>query len=467
VKFKLPNAPSGARPGEAPSGLSKGEKRRFVFLIGGFVVVASILVTTLAKARAPLTSSARQPIVDESLPSAPLLAVPELDRARLETLVADRAPADRVVLESEAADLVLAAARRYTARHYAELKAPELDAARIASLLADPTSARGQPFVARGRIVELGPRVGAVHEDQFQGRLELEDGATVHFLVLGVPAHAAEVGGFVRVDGLFLKLFASEDELQAGTWHAGPLLVGASAERSFPGFGRVTELDASIFDDVEDADLGANPPRIVGETPAEPLWHLMAYARDVPEGAIDWAKAPTLDQRLLDQMLEHPAEFRAQPVIVPISRLQDGRVRLAGENPARMERTMQGWIGNNTWKNAIQFHSPVLRPELVITDLVQGRGFFLHDFSYESKERGLRVAPVFVLQTLERFVPAESPGLRQIPWFVAGLGAFLTALFVVLARRDKRQTADFEEARARRRRARAERTKGNLGPAAR
>ncbi len=457
MKFKLPNAPTSG-------GLATGEKRRLGFLIGGFVVVTGILLSALFKAREPGQREAPRAVVDESVVQEPLLAVPELDLARLAALVHDADPADQVVLESEAADLVLAAARRYTPRHYAELAAPELTAAGIAALAAEPSAARGKPFTARGRIVGLRARAGAAHEDQFLGRLELEDGSTAHFLVLSVPEHAAEVGGFVRVDGLFLKLFSTEDELTPGTWQPGPLLVGARAERSYPSLGQVTVLDLGAFDEVEDADLTTDPPRIVADTPAEPFWRLMAYARDLPEGAIDWSRAPTLDQRLLDQLLENPSEFRALPVTLPISRLQDGRVRLAGENPARMQRYMQGWIGNNTWKGAIQFRSPVLRPELVVTDLVYGRGFFLHDFSYESSERGLRVAPVFVLQTLEHLVPKTSTTLAGIAWFVAGLGAFLAGLFAILARRDKRRSAEFEQELVRRRRARR---KGDPGTAAR
>ena len=202
------------------------------------------------------------------------------------------------------------------------------------------------------------------------------------------------------------------------------------------------------FIEVDDADLAPDPgrePKLVLETPAEPFWHLMAYARDLEPGTVDWAAAPVVDQRLLDQLLENPAEWRAQPVRIPISRLQDGRVRLAGENPARMERYTQGWIGNTTWKSVVQFRSPVLRPDLVIGDLVYGRGFFLHDFAYESSERGLRVAPVFVLQTLERHVPEPSVVLTRIPWVIAGIGLFLGVLFVVLAKRDKRKAAEFEE----------------------
>jgi len=459
--------PSSPRPGPTDR-FAPADKRRLAFLIGGFVVTASVLVTTLNQASREGGAPKAVPIADETRIEEPVLSVPELDRARLETLVHDATPEDRVVLEGEAADLVLDAARRYTPRHYASLHAPELDAGGVAALLADPKASRGKPFTARGHIVSLRARTGAAHEEQFLGRLELQDGATVHFLVLSVPEHAAEIGGFVRIDGLFLKAYATEDALDAGTWLAGPLLVGAKAERSYADLGTVTRLDHSLFDDVPDADLAPDPgqePRLVPETPAEPFWQLMAYARDLPADAIDWEKVPVLDQRLLDQLLEDPADFRAEPVRIPISRLQDGRVCLAGENPARMQRYMQGWIGNTTWKNVIQFRTPVLRPELLIGDLVYGRGFFLHDFSYQSAERGLRVAPVFVLQSLERHVVVPSKVLNRIPWAIAALGAVLLALFVVLTRRDRRRSSEFHEQIVRRRRERRAR-KGSVGTAA-
>jgi hypothetical protein len=270
----------------------------------------------------------------------------------------------------------------------------------------------------------------------------------------------------VRVDGLFLKLYSSEDEATPGTWPAGPLLVGARAEPSYPSLGMITTLDPNLFAEVEDADLAPDEgqePKLVRETPSEPIWQLMAFARDLSPEAVDWSKAPPLDQRLLDQILEQPASFRAEAVRIPISRLQDGRVLLAGENPARMERYTQGWIANTTWKSVIQFRTPVLRPELGIGDLVYGQGFFLHDFAYESSERGLRVAPVFVLQSLERHVPERNLVLERLPWVMGGIGAFLVVLFVVVAKRDRRQSADFYGELARRRRARSAAGKDSLG----
>jgi hypothetical protein len=107
----------------------------------------------------------------------------------------------------------------------------------------------------------------------------------------------------------------------------------------------------------------------------------------------------------------------------------------------------------------------VLAPDLAISDLVYGRGFFLHDFSYESSERGLRVAPVFVLQDLARHVPVPSPVLMNIPFVLGGLGLGLGLMFWLLARRDRRRSAEFHEEIVRRRRARRQQGKGGVGTA--
>jgi hypothetical protein len=450
--------------------LLRGEKKRLIFMVVCLVLVSGAMIASLYQGRRSAQNAEPHLIEDESIAAPAPVAIPPLDVARLDALVSDGAETDRVVLETEAADLLVEAARRYTPRHFESLKAPELDRETIQALEADAPSFRGKAFTARGKLDALRPRTGVVGQRQWLGTLELEDGSHVHFLALEIPEGAEDVGGTLRVDGLFLKNYLVEDEIAAGRWIGGPLLVAPRAIRSFPSLGTVTSLNATAFLDVEDADLSPEPgqsPRLVMDSPFDALWHLMAFARDMPADAIDWSEAPVLDQRLLDQLVEHPEEWRAQPVQIPISRLQDGRVKLAGENPARMERYTQGWIGNTTWRNVIRFRSPVLRPDLRIGDLVYGRGFFLHNFAYESAEHGLRVAPMFVLTELEHHVPRPSPALQRIPWAIAIVVAALTALFVFLSRRDSRQSSQLQEELVRRRRARRTKSPADAGSAAR
>lgn len=458
------------RESRNPALLARGEQKRLVFLVVCLFLVGGALIASLFQARKGSQSVEPRPIEDETDVEAVPVSIPPLDTARLDTLVGDAQPADRVVLETEAADLLVDVARRYTPGHFDALETPELDARRISDLEADPTAARGKPFTARGKLVALRPRTGVVGARQWLGTLALPDDGHVHFLALEIPEDAADVGGTLRVDGLFLKRYLVEDEIEAGVWVDGPLLVAPRAIQSHPALGPVTRLDPSAFLDVEDADLSpddGDAPRLVMDTPFEALWQLMAFARDVPADAIDWDAAPVLDQRLLDQVVADPETWRAQPVRIPISRLQDGRVKLAGENPARMERYTQGWIGNTTWRNVIQFRTPVLRPDLRIGDLVVGRGFFLHDFAYESAEHGLRVAPLFVLADLDHYVPETSTTLQRIPWAIAGVGVVLTGLFVVLTRRDRKQSSQLHEDLVRRRRARRSRGPVDAGSATR
>ena len=48
------------------------------------------------------------------------------------------------------------------------------------------------------------------------GRLTLEDGSPCYFLVLDAPESIGETGGWLRVDGLFLKAYSDEDALNPG-----------------------------------------------------------------------------------------------------------------------------------------------------------------------------------------------------------------------------------------------------------
>ena len=264
----------------------------------------------------------------------------------------------------------------------------------------------------------------------------------------------------MRVDGLFLKLFSDEDQELSGRWIEGPLLVGPRAIRSYPAFGRVDELNAAVLAGAQDAVLvppeGAEP-RIVRDTPFEPLWHLMAFARDggAPESAaFDWAAAPELDQILLDELVEDGERWRGQPIRIPMSRIQDARVKRAGENPARIDEYTEGWIGNTTWKNVLHFKAPFADYDLRLRDYAYGRGFFLHNFAYESAGKGLRVAPVFVLSSITRHDAEPDPLWSAMAYVLVGLAIVLLIALGHLIARDKRKAMALQQEMARRRQAR-------------
>lgn len=460
-RFQVP----GATPPAGTSGrlgMTRAERRRLASMLVGLGLVLAMLFAGWLKSRG--ARHAGEDLPGEELDLVETVHVPTIDPARLSALVDDHDERGRVVLEPAALDAILADVRRLTPASFEALGIEPLDAARAAALREAPAAARGRALRMRGSVRALetrrAPKGG---EERHLGLVDLEQGGQAWFLALAVP----ELGSFVRVDGLFLKHYRAEVDPPAdaapGTapvWVDAPLLVAPRAERSYPDLGRVRELDAALLAQVQDDRLvfeGGSAPHITG-LPFDALWQLMAWVRDLPAGAIDWEAAPELDAPALAAMLEDGTPLRGKPFRLPISRLQGVRVKRAGENPARLEAYTEGWIGNATWQNVVHFKTPALHPELGLSDYVHARGFFLKDFAYESAQRGLRVAPVFVLDEIVAFEPEEDPAVRLLAFAVAG-GVVLFIVWLVLrVRRDRklsREAAAKLLERKRKRRARS------------
>jgi hypothetical protein len=465
--FKVPGQTPQANPG-----FTRNERRRLLFMGAGLVVIVVAIVMAFVKANDYRRKQAVE-TPTEDVAMAETVLLPDIDANAIDALVKDSEQVERVVLEGEAVDYLLDRARTLTERHFEALNIEQLEAAEIAAIEADPSAYRGQAFRARGWVQTVRSRYrGATNQQEHIGRLILEDDSVAYFLTLDLAELHQD--SFARIDGLFLKMFSDEDVSQ-GRWVDGPLLVGPGAIRSYRDQGLVTTLEPGYLMDVEDANLvpedGA--ARVYAdESPFEALWHLMAFARNVPTEAIDWESAPLLDNFTLMSVVDNPAEWRGSPVRIPISRIQDARVLKAAENPARIEHFTQGWIGNTTWKNVLFFKYPRANYDLKLRDHVTGRGFFLHNFSYPSAGKGLRVAPVFVLQELERFEPKPDPIFLNLGYGLAGIAALLILLFVTLLARDKRKAETLRQEIVHRRRARQARRPGSgsqgnesIGPA--
>jgi len=453
--FKIPGQ-TDARP--AP-GLPSGEKRKLLALgIGAVLVFGAFLYGRMRGSAADDAD-----MVD--LPAAPIqqesIFLPEIDGTRIDQLVADGDRLDRVVLETPAVDHVLGGARRLTPRHFEELEAVELDRAGIERLVAQPSARRGAAFFARGVVDSLRTRQRG-SDLEYIGRLRLDDESTCYFLVLDAP----ENGGYVRVDGLFLKVYSDEDDLVPGDWIDGPMLVGPRAVRSYRALGEVTELRAEDFADVEDAAFfdrnGELLPdaerRVLLESPFDAQWRLMAYARDLPADAVDWDAAPELDPDVLREFMLRPDDWRLRPVRIPISRVQDGRVLAVGENPARIDSITQGWMGNHGWQNVVKFLSPRPDPTIRLRDYAFGKGFFFHNFAYPSAASGMRIAPVVVLSELTRFEDRSDPLWKELGFAFGAFTVLSIVAFFLLVLRDRRRSAALQEELVRRRRSRRSRS---------
>lgn len=436
---------------QASAALSRSERRRLILM--GVGVVALAIGYFVARhqergyreaERANLPTGAGA--VEETV------LVPVFDHPELLERVVDAEPAQRVVLDAQALDAVLAFARLFSPRHFEAYGLHELDAAARETLFAAPREHRLEAYRARGTIVALRERGRSTGNERFAGTLLQEDGSPVHFALATAPEGTA-VGQFVRVDGFFLKLYSTEGP---DGWRTGPLLVGRRPVPSYPALGpdAMASLDetlASVEDDTLERRSGL---------PFDAKWRLLAHA-EAPAPPVDWEAAPELDGEWIQRIFADGADFRGKPFRVGISRNMACWTETAGENPLRLDEITVGWIGNQYWKGqvpVIHFLLPAARPELSERDgaarLVTARGFFFKNMSYEKPSGDLGRVPVFVMEDVEIFTPPPDFLTRNIMWIVLGITAALASLIWFLLGRDKRKSEELQAELVRRRRAR-------------
>lgn len=431
-------------------GLRGNEKMRMILMGVALLVLMAVFVGSQWKRRQ------RADALSEKIPSgyAPVeerVQVPTIDAAAVEERVQDARPEDRVLMDREGLALLVDVAQRLREPHFEAMGAEELDAERTARLLADPASERTKAFFARGWVENLrtrrfGDDLPPVH----QGLILTEDETPVHFAVLELPERGVSMGSFVRLDGLFLKAYNREAE---GAWHEGPLLVGPRLVTSYPALGD-RSLARPDLSEVVDDRVGGD---LSGYVEFGPKWSLLGHAARADLEAIDWEAAPELNKVTLSQILTDGEAWRGKPVRLPTSTLLATTVLKAGENPARLATVTDGWIGNSTWTGetgVIQFFYPGAAGELRRKHLVTGRGFFLKNMAYEPDGGGMRIAPVFVLAELERFIPPKDLTIDQLLVGVSAGTIGLILFFTYLVMRDNRRSSALQEKLVARRRAR-------------
>ncbi len=463
---KVPS--SGRSPfGQPPRSemFDRSDRRRLILMTVVLVVLIGAFIT------AQLRTSGRdaaQEAPQAAVPDEPELieevAAPTFDVELLRGRVSDGREGDRVLREEQGIALLMDHVSGFGDPHFAALGVEPLDEAAYTALFEDPAGHRAKPFRARGTLEDIRERTRADGREQAEGRLRLEDGGTVYFSVHRALSDLAP-GDFVRLDGLFFKVF--RDEVEPGRWAEGPLLVGERLLRSHPPlepFAQATLEEAlvGVRDDGTDSMT-----RLTGDA-GRAQWELVRYVQRPEALEVDWDQAPELDSALLANLVRDGHAHRGRPFFVPISRLQALSIKRAGENPLRLERLATGWIGNSNWSGGtkvIWFVMPpaLLTPQAALLqrgDYVVARGFFLKNLAYEDSAGVLRTAPYFVFEQLQPFEIPESRWLQTIAWFVAGLTIFLAGLFIVLLMRDRKKAAQFQAELVRRRRARRERLGG-------
>ena len=387
-------------------------------------------------------------------PAPEQIFIPEFDFTSLNAAIDD---SEEGQLRIEVAPLgkLLDHTSLLTGLQYDALDTTNLNREVIGRLIAAPVEHRGQPVRLRGTIETLIERPRQDKDGKYiEGRMRLEDGSPCYFALTRLPIDQegpAGVGTFIRLNSLFMKAFRAETD--AG-WETGPFVVGRNAVFSYETVGdRVTSLPQSVMALVEDDSVREGPR---GE-PFSAYWTLLAYARDLEEGDIDWSTVPELNNIALGEILANGEKFRAQPFRIPVSVNMETRHKTIAENPARLETVSEGWIGNQHWSagnGLIKFKGPFKNPGLKRKDLVTARGFFFRNHLYEPFRGGAALAPLFVLVDIEKFTPAEDTRIPAIFAGVVGGTIGLIGLLAFLLMRDKRKSKELQEALVRRKRER-------------
>jgi hypothetical protein len=470
---------------------SKRDRIKLIAMFVGLVLVLGAYLVSNLQEKKHL--QIQEGVLEEEAPFSEYLAVKEFDATAVADQILDSRPEDRVLLPSKVTLPFTEYVFGLNDVHYHAIGLEPLDAEHRAAIETDPALFRGQAFRARGRLEGIKSRERLDGKTEYKGWLRDESGLITHFIVMDVPEEV-ELNGYMRFDGLFVKLYSREDH--EGTWIEGPLLVGSQMVSSYPD-ANPESLTAEVILDrlarVKD-DTAQDSTGLDG-TVYRAQWALMDFAQTEAYAAIDWEKdAVELNNetmtsilkdgdawryRLSDNEAEDP---RAQkdlesglrpmldedlipiPIRIPVSRNMGINTIDPGENPSRLDSITTGWVGNWTWTNQagiIKFVMPGGRPDLKdfknSARLVQGKGFFLKNHNYESMDHGTRTAPYFVLTELETFTPVENNLVQSLMWGFMVLTLLLGGLFLFLLMRDRKKSQELQRDLVRRKQERRRR----------
>ena len=440
---------------EKASALAQSDKRRIIVMTVGVVLLAGAYFWAQTQ-RANYEEVAFEAPTANEIPVA-RVPIPEFDVTEVLEEIRDATEQERLIAEPAALNAVFDYGRLFTEQHYEAMDVRTLDSAAIADLRADPAAHRVDAFRARGELLALRRRQRPESRpEELIGTIALRGGDVAHFVVLPGDEDPA-LGSWVRIDGVFLKLFRSEGPSQ---WWDGPLICGASLKPSWApvDLSKPIPLDAlaKIRDDSLEETTGI---------PDDAKWELMARALAEAEGLapepIDWSTVPLLDDQMVGEIFVNGEAHRGKPFRFEILRNLDGHTLAVDENPLRIEKLTEGWIASQTWKGPARainyispFDKPVLSTRYGTAKFVTGHGFFMKNRSYETKTGNLGRVPFFVLAAIDPFVPPEDTRTTTLMVGVFVATALLSLLLFFLLVRDKKRSQALQEELIRRRRAR-------------
>ncbi len=416
------------------------EKRRLSWMLIGALLLIGAIVAIRAQVgkngqpRSP--EQARAP----TLPTE--ISLPKIDVAALEAAAHDGSAEPRVSLLASAIEAGFAACAQLSDSVFDALGGRELTPQIAEQILEAPTQHRGQLLRVRCSVDEIheleNPADNGKPRRLVRGHLEA--GTQLFFAVEESVGVAPAPGDFVRIDGLFVRVEPAEIE---GVPPEVPLFVGPRMFESFRALTPVRQLDANAFHRVHDDSVADGLEGLDQDA----YWQLVSYVKHLEQDAVDWDKAPILDNKTIQSIFSDGNAWRGKPVRVPAARLLDVWKKAQSENPLRLEHLIEGWFGRGDWIGQAKLAHFVAPFDAVPANLhgdVSVRAFFYKNLAYAPRDGGTAIAPFFVVQSLERCVPADNPGLRQLGYVLAATLLILGVAIFVALRKDRKSSAALE-----------------------
>jgi|GEM_PF-1705387 len=460
--------------------------RRDRFRIVG-LTVSALLIGALYLYSQARTLAEQEKLNQESAGSipAPEESVQQIpfDQPEVLAQIEDDTDPQQEFLESAPLKEVFSYAKLQTRKALESAGMRTLDAEVSGELLADPSGHRLDPILLRGQILEVSERQGSDGKRSgWIGSVLTDDGSLGYFLVQDAPKlegdpnspQSLRPGDYIRVDGIFHKVYRAAVPTEMGSdtlgSASGPLVLGFRASPSTPAV-----PDADDFTEEWAQALLLGLDSVIDDEVSRTFekdafdlqqWGLMAYAQ-MKGAETDWDTAAELDQEALSQIYEDGDGFRGTPFRIPVSINLDTYSTSVEDNPLRLDRVTQGWIGNNNWKGAvktIKWVGPFVRRDLLRTKglegaddphrYVQAKGYFFRNILFSNKSGEPRRSPVFVLHDLEVFQLKGSNPVAPVAVVVVGATIFMVIVIFLLLRADRRKSARLRDDMVRRRRKR-------------
>lgn len=460
--------------------------RRDRFRILG-LTVSALLIGALYLYSQARTLAEQEKLNQESASSVPtpeetVQQIP-FDQPEVLAQIEDATEAQQEFLESAPLKEVFSYAKLQTRRALESAGMRTLDAEVSGELMAAPSSHRLDPILLRGQILQVSERQGSDgSRSGWIGSVLTDDGSLGYFLVQDAPRlegdpsapQSLRPGDYIRVDGIFHKVYraAVPNAMGSETLESasGPLVLGFRASPSTPAVPAADEFTEEWaqalllgLDSVLDDEVSRTFEKDAFDLQQ---WGLMAYAQ-MKGAETDWDAAAELNQEVLSQIYEDGDAFRGTPFRVPVSINLDTYSTSVEDNPLRLDRVTQGWIGNNNWKGSvktIKWVGPFIRRDLLRTQglkgaddphrYVQAKGYFFRNILFSNKSGEPRRSPVFVLHDLEVFQLKGSNPVAPIALVIVGATIFMVIVIFLLLRADRRKSARLREDMVRRRRKR-------------